>query len=360
MRNTAKNKGVMMKEIVSRIQPAENQVLRQEIQSHLDDLTKPLGSLGRLEEIAMQYCLCRNTSRPEEPVMKVFTFAGDHGITEENITPYPKEVTKQMVLNMLGGGAAASVMCKTAGIGHFVVDMGVDADFDGISGLVDCKTGRGTRNFTIEPAMSAESCESAMQKAADIVVNSGASLVGIGEMGIGNSSSASAIYSLILDVAPLYTVGAGTGSLGDTFKRKLNAVCRGVELHRNEWDKTAFDALRRTGGFEIAGMAGAILGAASARIPVVVDGFIAGAAGLVASRISPAAKDYIFYSHASAENFHMEFLAREKIKPILSLDMRLGEGTGAILAMQIINQAIACYNKMATFSSAGVAGKNGC
>jgi nicotinate-nucleotide--dimethylbenzimidazole phosphoribosyltransferase len=347
-----------LSELISRIRSVENKPLQTEIQAHLDDLTKPPGSLGRLEDIAMQYCLIIEKVFPKMPVGKLFTFAGDHGITDENLTPYPKAVTMQMVLNMLTKGSAASVMCRTAGIKHIVVDMGVDADLSCAEGLVCRKINRGTKNFCKGAAMTMSECEKAINAGAELVAKSGAGLIGIGEMGIGNSSSASALYSMLLGIDPAKTVGAGTGSTGDLLARKIEAVSRGVALNRQNWDGSAIEALCRVGGFEICGMAGAILGCAVKRIPVVVDGFISGAAGLTASRICPDASGYIFYSHASAESFHREFLKLENLKPILELDMRLGEGTGAVLAMQIIEQAVACYSQMATFSSAGVSEKN--
>jgi nicotinate-nucleotide--dimethylbenzimidazole phosphoribosyltransferase len=348
-----------MNEFTADIRPVHDEGLEREVRKRLDNLTKPPGSLGRLEEIAVQYCLCRGTALPSFGKMAVYTFAGDHGITEERITPYPKEVTRQMVLNMACGGAAASVMCRAAGIEYHVVDMGVDTDFDASCGVMDLKAGRGTANICTGPAMSPQRCMTAVKSGFELAGGSGADLVGVGEMGIGNSSSAAALYSLFLGVEAVKTVGAGTGSTGQLYERKVSAVRRALALHRPQWDSTPLDGLRRLGGFEICGMTGAILGAASRRIPVVVDGFIAGAAGMVASRISPHVRGCIFYSHASAENFHREFLRIEGVKPILDLDMRLGEGTGAILAMQIISQAMACYNGMATFDSAGVSNKSG-
>jgi len=348
-----------MNDLIAAICPAADEKIRAETERHLNALTKPPGSLGRLEEIAVRYCLCKGTSAPPKPSMTVFTFAGDHGITAEAVTPYPKEVTRQMVLNMVRGGAAASVMCRTAGIGYSVVDMGVDADFTGVEGVIDRKVGRGTKNFCVTAAMEPAECETAMRYGYDLIAGSDADLVGVGEMGIGNSSSAAALYAMLLNIDDAgRTVGPGTGSAGEVFQRKVDAVRRGVALHRSQWDGSPFEALRRVGGFEICGMVGAILGGAAKRVPVVVDGFIAGAAGCAASRITPAVRDYIFYSHASAETFHREFLRIEGVRPILDLDLRLGEGTGAILAMQIIAQAIACYTEMATFSSAGVSDKN--
>jgi nicotinate-nucleotide--dimethylbenzimidazole phosphoribosyltransferase len=289
--------------------------------------------------------------------MKIFTFAGDHGITEENITPYPSEVTYQMVLNMVGGGAAISVMCRKAGIDCAVVDMGVKSSFQESPGLLIRKIAPGTKNFRKEPAMSDKECRKALDAGQDLAEGSGCDLLGVGEMGIGNTSSASAIYSLLLDLDPETTIGAGTGSVGPLLEKKKQAIREGVLLHRKDWDHTPLEALRRVGGFEIAGMTGMILGGARCRIPVVIDGFVATAAALVAMKMEPVAKDYLFFAHASAEQFHKPFFASQGIEPVLSLDMRLGEGTGSVLAMQVIAQAMECYHRMATFDSAGVSGK---
>jgi nicotinate-nucleotide--dimethylbenzimidazole phosphoribosyltransferase len=339
------------------ISPVANTPLEKEIRDRLDNLTKPIGSLGRLEEFVLRYCLCRGSASAQVSRMKVFTFAGDHGITEENITPYPSEVTYQMVLNMVAGGAAISVMCRKAGIDCAVVDMGVKGIFQESSGLLIRKVAPGTRNFKKGPAMSHEECLKAFSAGHNLARESGCDLLGIGEMGIGNTSSASALYSLLLDLDPMDTIGVGTGSVGALLEKKKQAVREGVLLHREEWDHTPMDAVRRVGGFETAGMTGMILGGAQSRIPVVIDGFVATAAALVAMKMEPAVRDYLFFAHASAEHFHKPFLASQGIEPILSLDMRLGEGTGSVLAMQIIAQAMECYGRMATFDSAGVAGK---
>ena len=339
------------------VHPVGNEPLEKEILDRLNNLTKPIGSLGRLEEFALRYCLCRGNAGARLSSMKLFTFAGDHGITEENITPYPSEVTYQMVLNMVQGGAAISVMCRKAGIGCAVVDMGVKGVFQELPGLLIRKIAPGTKNFRREPAMSDKECLKALTVGHDLAEESGCDLLGVGEMGIGNTSSASALYSLLLDLAPEETVGAGTGSAGALLEKKKQVIRNAVLFHRKEWDRTPLEALRRVGGFEIAGMTGLILGGARNRIPLVIDGFVATAAALVAMTMEPAAKDYLFFAHASAEQFHKPFLASQGIEPILSLGMRLGEGTGSVLAMQVISQAMECYQRMATFDSAGVSGK---
>jgi nicotinate-nucleotide--dimethylbenzimidazole phosphoribosyltransferase len=264
-----------------------------------------------------------------------------------------------MVLNMVHGGAAVSVMCRKAGFGYTVVDMGVNYDFEEIPGLMRKKIKKGTNNSTEQPAMSRQECEQAVGAGYDIAMECTADLVGVGEMGIGNTSSASALYSLLFGKPASETTGTGAGSTGDLLQRKMNAVQKAVDLHQKEWDRTPFDALRRVGGFEIAGMSGMIIGCAAKRIPVAVDGFTASAAALVAMRMNQAIRDYLFFSHESSEKFHRDFFRHEGIRPILTLDMRLGEGTGAVLAMQLIVQALECYHAMATFSSAGVSEKIG-
>jgi nicotinate-nucleotide--dimethylbenzimidazole phosphoribosyltransferase len=336
------------------VTPNENEALRREVLDRLDRLTKPPGSLGRLEELALRFCLCRGRKEAEISRMEVFTFAGDHGITDEKITPYPSEVTRQMVLNMAQGGAAVTVMCRKAGIDCLVVDMGVRESFQDMPGLLIRKVGHGTRNFLKGSAMDTGDCEKAIEIGMELAGRSNADLIGIGEMGIGNTSSASALYSLILDADPEETVGPGTGSSGPLLERKKHVIRKAVLFHREAWNGSALDALCRVGGFEIAGMTGMIFGASRRHIPVVVDGFVAGAAALVAMRIEPAVRSYLFFSHASGEKYHGTFLKREGIRPILSLDMRLGEGTGSVLAMQVIAQALECYHRMATFDSAGV------
>ena len=337
------------------VPPIENQALQKKVQAHLDSLTKPQGSLGRLEEFALRFCLCRGRKDAEIARMKIFTFAGDHGITEENITPYPSEVTYQMVMNMVRGGAAISVMCRKAGIDCVVVDIGVKGVFPDMAGLVKRKITEGTRNFRREPAMTEEECRKAVEAGYDLAARSTEDLLGIGEMGIGNTSSASALYSLLLGVDPEQSVGMGTGSAGPMLERKKQVIKEALLLHGRAWDNSPMDALRRVGGFEIAGMTGMLFGATSRRIPVAVDGFVASAAALIAMRAQPEIRNYLFFAHASAEQYHGTFLQNQGLRPILDLGMRLGEGTGSVLAMQIIAQAMECYHRMATFGSAGVA-----
>lgn len=336
------------------IKPCANPALEKNIKAHLDDLTKPVGSLGRLESLTLQYLLARGTSRDRIRKPQLFTVAGDHGVTDRKITPFPKEVTMQMVMNMLHGGAAVSVLCKNAGIWYSVIDAGVAADFPDHPLLIKRKVAPGTADFASGAAMTADQCVQALTAGMTIATESGSDFFGVGEMGIGNSASASAIYALLLNLPATTTTGAGTGAHGPLLAHKTQTIADALALHRAEWDRSPFEALRRCGGFEVALMTGLMLGAASRRIPVVVDGFIAGAAALVAMRMAPEVTGYLFFSHVSAEQFHRSFCQSEGIVPVLDLGMRLGEGTGSVLAMQIIMQGLNCYHQMATFSSASV------
>lgn len=334
-----------------------NPELQATVQSRLDNLTKPPGSLGRLEAFAMQYCLCRGDADAKILRKSLKIFAGDHGITAQGVAPFPKEVTVQMVHNMLGGGAAVVVMCKAAGVDYRVIDMGVDGDFDSHDLLVCKKVNRGTQSFHSDCAMSREECDSALSAGIEIALKEESDITAVGEMGIGNTSSASALYALLLGVDGTSTVGMGTGAVGELYERKCRVIDEAVNFHRENWDGSPVDALRRVGGFEIAAMTGYIIGCAQKRIPVVIDGFIATASALCAVKMEPMVLDYLFFGHVSDEQFHRSVLDSLGVKPILELGMRLGEGTGAVLAMQIIEQALNCYHYMATFASAGVSEK---
>lgn len=336
----------------------DNQELEDIIIARLNDLTKPRGSLGRLEEFALKYCMCKGNENAAINKKSFFVFAGDHGITANGVTPFPKEVTVQMVNNMLSGGAAISVLCHNANIECQIVDMGVDGDFEDHRSLIKKKIDRGTKDFLSDCAMTADQCEQALKTGFDIAQSCTADICGIGEMGIGNTSSASALFSLLFNKDGNVTVGKGTGADGEILERKKNIINQAVQFHRKSWDGTAFSALQRVGGFEIAGMAGFIIGCAAKRTPVVIDGFISSAAAHCAIGIAPKIKSYLFFGHLSDEKFHYTVLHETGVKPILQLGMRLGEGTGAALAMQIIEQAMNCYHQMATFSSARITNRD--
>jgi nicotinate-nucleotide--dimethylbenzimidazole phosphoribosyltransferase len=263
-----------------------------------------------------------------------------------------------MVLNMASGGAAVSVMAREAGMEYAVVDVGVKTELPHTDGILSRNVCRGTADSVSGPAMTVAQCESAMRVGYELAAATTADVLGTGDMGIGNTAASSALYALLLGIAAEDTVGVGTGSAGETLQRKRAAVSKAVARHRAEWDGSPFDALCRVGGLEIAAMCGFMLGASVRGIPVAVDGFISSAAALAATRINPALRGYLLYSHCSAEKFHREYLDRERIRPLLDLDMRLGEGTGAVLAIQVLMQAMSCYHHMASFSSAGVANKS--
>lgn len=339
------------------IQPVDNPGLREQVQRRLDDLTKPPGSLGMLEDLVLRYCLCSGMAQPSIDRKALCVFAADHGITAEGVSPYPAEVTAQMVENMLRGGAAVAVMCRHAGVAYRVVDMGVKADLTPHERLIDRKIAPGTASFLNGYAMSEQQVRSALEAGIALGKEEHCSVAGVGEMGIGNTSSASALCALLLDKSGKETAGAGTGTSGPALERKRHVIDAAVGFHRKQWDGTAEDALRRVGGFEIAGMTGYILGCAAGRIPVVIDGFIATASALCAMKTSPHVKDYLFFGHVSDEHFHRAVLDAVEARPVLDLGMRLGEGTGAILGMQVIEQALHCYREMATFSSAGVSNR---
>ncbi len=340
------------------VAPSASEELRDAVTAKLNDLTKPPGSLGMLEEIVVQYCLCKGDAdaRFERKALRVF--AGDHGIVAEGVAPYPREVTTQMVHNMLAGGAAVTVMCRLADIPYKVVDMGVAAEFADHPLLLKHKVAMGTASFLEGNAMTPEQCAQALAAGEEVAADAACDIAAVGEMGIGNTSPASALVALLLGVDGATAVGRGTGADGDLLDQKRRVIHEAVKFHHGLWDGTAVDALARVGGFEIAGMAGFILGCAERRVPVVVDGFIATAAAFAAIHHTPAVADYLFWGHVSDEQFHQTVLEKIGARPLLQLGMRLGEGTGAVLALHVIEQALNCYHNMATFSSAGVTNRD--
>jgi nicotinate-nucleotide--dimethylbenzimidazole phosphoribosyltransferase len=327
--------------------------LRPLLQKHLDDLTKPPGSLGRLEELARDYGLMRGTSTPSIAKRAVFTFAADHGVSLSGVSAYPREVTAQMVLNFLRGGAAINVLCRHYGIQNVVVDVGVDYEFESLAGLVARKVKRGTENFLERPAMSEDDAMRALQVGIDCA--DGYDLIGTGDMGIGNTSASAAILSVIAGLPVEEVVGRGTGIDDERMRRKIAVIQQAIRERRPN-PRDAFDILQKIGGLEIAAIAGLIIGGASRRIPVVVDGFISGAAAMIATRLAPESRSYIFFSHLSRERGHRRMMEFFDARPIVDLDMCLGEGTGAAIAMDLVTAAVRVYNEMATFAAASVSG----
>lgn len=347
-----------LKPILDAITPVDRS-LETEIRAHLDNLTKPLGSLGFLEDLAASYCLMTGTTTPQLGKKRIVTFAGDHGVASEGVSAYPSEVTPQMVYNMLSGGAAINVLSKHVGADLQVVDIGVADPLDGASGLIRHKVKPGADNISKGPAMSEEETIQALQVGVDLAIaaaDDGVTLLGTGEMGIGNTTPSSALYAALIPCPVVDVTGRGTGIDDDRLQHKIKVIERSLAVNVHLFTNP-LSTLAAVGGLEIAGICGLILGAAGRRVPVVVDGFISTAAALVAMRFMESASDYLFFSHCSAEAGHRTFFERLTIRPILDLDLRLGEGTGAALAMQVIEAAVKIYNEMATFDSAGVSAK---
>jgi nicotinate-nucleotide--dimethylbenzimidazole phosphoribosyltransferase len=323
---------------------------------HLDSLTKPLGSLGRLEELALRIAIIQGEVPPRLGRKLLFVFAADHGITQEGVSAYPQDVTAQMTRNFLNGGAAINVLARHHGVDTEVIDVGVDHEFVPPDGLRNCKIRRGTANFAREPAMTRAEAVRAVELGIQLVREAAAEnlfLLAAGDMGIGNTSSAAAILCALTGAAPADAVGRGTGIDDAALARKIAAIERGLKINRPDADDPV-DVLAKVGGLEIGAMTGVILGAASSHVPMVLDGFISGAAALLAQRFSPYVRDILFASHLSAEKGHGLVLDELKLVPALDLQMRLGEGTGACLLMGLIEASVKIMAQMATFASAGV------
>lgn len=336
-----------------------NHNLEHEIQAHLNNLTKPLGSLGKLEEIALRYCLASDTVSPILGKKRIFTFAGDHGVADEGVSAFPKAVTPQMVANMLGGGAAINVLSRHAGAELRIIDIGVDEDFENAPGLIGKKIRRGTSNMALGPAMTIDETVRAIATGVELAQEAsddGVTLIGTGDMGIANTTPSSALFAALLPCPVEEITGRGTGIDDMTLDRKIRVIKKSLMVNKDRL-KEPLATLAAVGGFEIAGICGLILGAAACRIPVVVDGFISSAGALAACRMCETTGDYLFWSHRSEEQGHATFFRLFGAEPILDLKMRLGEGTGAAIAMTIIEASVKIYNEMATFTSAGVSGK---
>ena len=324
--------------------------------------TKPPGSLGVLESVAVRLAALQQTLEPKLSKKRICVFAGTHGVTAEGVSAYPSEVTGQMVLNFLGGGAAINVLARHAGIDIHIIDAGVDADWPDIllkrPEFFFRSVRRGTANFFREPAMTRIECEQALEVGREQVRaarGDGIDLLGIGEMGIGNTTAASALLVALCGLKPHEAVGRGTGINDATLQRKTEVVAGAFERYSPLCSEPAgLYWLRVVGGFEIAAMAGALLEAAKARLPVVIDGFIATAAAAAAFNIDRRCWDVCFFSHRSGEQAHGKALESLKVEPLLDLKMRLGEATGAALAMPILEAAAKILCDMATFESAGV------
>jgi len=348
--------------------PPPDEATEAAARSRQQSLTKPPGSLGRLEDLAIRLAGMQGTPLPSFSRRAVIVMAADHGVTEEGVSAYPAEVTRQMVLNFLRGGAAIGVLARQAGARLVVVNIGVRGPLPLAESIApshpDCtgwdrRIGPGTANMTRGPAMSRSEAEAAIAVGIEMALaeaERGIDLVAAGEMGIGNTTAAAAITSALTGIAPARVTGRGTGVSGEALERKVRAVEMALSVNRPDPDDP-LGVLAAVGGFEIAGLAGVMLGAASRRIPVIVDGYISGAAALAACALSPGLKPFLIAGHRSVEPGHRVVLERLGLEPILDLGLRLGEGTGAVLAFHILDAAVLTLRDMATFAEAGVDGR---
>lgn len=329
------------------------------LQHRIDTKTKPLGALGKLEKLALKIGSIQNKLHPILIQPTIVIFAADHGIVTEGVSAYPQEVTYQMVMNFLAGGAAINVFGRQHGLAIKIVDAGVNYDFSEHSGLLHAKIGKGTRNYLKEPAMSLEQCEATLQQGAQIVSDlhqEGCNVIGLGEMGIGNTSSAAILMSLFCQLPVAQCVGRGAGVDEQGLAQKKTLLQQAIA--NNPVDGTPLSILSTFGGFEIAMMCGAFLQAAAHQMVILVDGFIATAALLTASHLEPRVLEYCVYSHQSDEAGHSQLLKYLNAEPLLTLDMRLGEGTGVAVAYPLVQSAVNFLIEMASFESAGVSNKD--
>lgn len=343
---------------VDKIVPVPSETLKR-AERHMDSLTKPQGSLGRLEELGIRYAAIKGIPFPEVEKKCIYLFSGDHGVVAENVSAYPQEVTAQMVKNFLNGGAAINVLANHMQTEVVVIDMGVNHDFKDIPGLIHKKIAMGTGNMRRGPCMTRNQAEQAMDvglELADAAKKQSVDIIGTGDMGIGNTSPSSAIISVFSGEPPAKTTGRGTGIDDNLWKHKIAVIEDAIKINRPD-PRDPMDVLAKVGGYEIAGIVGLILGAAANKIPIVIDGVISIAAAVVAQHLNDNVKDYLFTSHKSSEpgcEIGFRHLGQE---PLLDLGMRLGEGTGAVLAMNLLEAGTRIYSEMATFDNAGVSQK---
>ena len=344
-------------EIIKTVKPLP-EALHAAARTKIDNKTKPLGALGRLESLAVQMSRIQNSLTPSINNKQLFVFAADHGITEEGVSAYPTEVTAQMVTNFLNGGAAINVLCRHHGIALKIIDMGVKHTFAPHPDLLIKKVARGTRNFAIENAMSREQMIAALENGIKVFLEADAvdkiDIVGLGEMGIGNTTSATAIIASITGINPGDAAGRGTGIDDHGLKHKIEVLKRVLDFHHID-STDGFSILQKIGGFEIAGIVGAVLAAASRQCAIVLDGVISTAAGLVAYLIKPEIGGYLVAGHKSVEKAQAAALAHMGLAPLIDLDLRLGEGTGAALAIDMAEAACRIMCEMASFDEAKVA-----
>lgn len=345
----------LLKETIENIRAVDTQN-REAIMNHLNNLTKPIGSLGKLEQLALKYSLIRKNVKGEMPTKRIIVFAADHGVVREGVSAYPKEVTVQMVTNMNGGGAAINVLSNLSESSIEVVDVGVDAETTHLENVVHRKVCRGAANIKSNSAMTQEQVLAAIGvgiERAAFAAEAGVTLLGLGEMGIGNTTSAAAIFCALTPCDATEIVGRGTGVDDAGVSRKVQTIK--AAFKHNMLDREApLEVLQKVGGLEIAAMTGAIIAGAANGMAVMIDGFISTAAALVAIRLCPMVSDYLFFSHCSDEKGHALVLEIMNQKPLLDMSLRLGEGTGSALAFGLVDAAMKLYTSMATFESAGV------
>ncbi|MGV7222257.1 MAG: nicotinate-nucleotide--dimethylbenzimidazole phosphoribosyltransferase [Nitrospinales bacterium] len=329
-------------------------------QEHMDSLTKPQGSLGKLEEWGTRYAAINNFSSPPSIKKCVYLFAGDHGVVHEKVSAYPQEVTAQMVKNFLSGGAAINVLARHINTDVKVIDIGVNHDFENLPDLIHKKISMGTDNMTLGPSMTREQAEKAIEvglEMADSAKDNDINIIGTGDMGIGNTTPSSAIISVLGGFHPKDTTGKGTGIDDSGWQHKVSVIEKAIALNKPS-PENSLDVLAKVGGYEIAGIAGLILGAASNSTPIVIDGFISIAGAVIAQKLNKYVKDYLFVSHKSSEPGCEKGFQILQQRPLLDLDMRLGEGTGAVIAMNLLEAGQKIYSEMSTFESASVSSKN--
>ena len=349
---------MLIEELIAQIRPLDSAVM-QSAQTRQNLLTKPAGSLGRLEELSIQVAGIMGDPIPQVSNKVVLVMAGDHGVVAEGVSAYPQEVTPQMVANFLHGGAAINVLARHVGARVVVVDMGVAADIPASPGLLIRKVAYGTGNIARGPAMSREQALQALTAGAQVAldqIEQGMDLLATGDMGIGNTTPSAAIAAAITGKAAAEVAGRGTGVDDAGLQRKVAAIQRALDTNRPD-PRDGLDVLAKVGGFEIGGLAGAILAAAARRRPVVIDGFISTAAAMIAASLAPQVRPYLIAAHTSMERGHHLMLEWLGVRPLLDLQMRLGEGSGAALAMSLVEAACKTLAEMSTFGEAGVSDK---
>ncbi len=351
-----------LKDTINRIDAIDMSLI-EKTQNRLDNLTKPQGSLGRLEQIAKQIVGMTGNENPSIKNKVIFTMAGDHGVAEEGVSAFPQEVTPQMVYNFLRGGAGINVLARHAGARVVIVDMGVAAKLDikksKAKNFIDKKIGPGTRNMTKGPAMTKGEAISSIEAGIEVFekeFSRGIDITGTGDMGIGNTTPSSAIVASITQARVEDVTGRGTGIDDKTFDNKVRVIKKALEINKPD-PEDPIDVLSKVGGFEIGGLIGIILASAANKVPILIDGFISGASALIAYKLEPKVKDYMIASHCSVEKGHRVTLNFIGLKELFDFDMRLGEGTGAALGMNIVEAGIKILTEMATFQSADVSGK---